>query len=360
MRKPNSRDQKSRAERLEEKRTILRAFETPTIRIESKLASPSFAAVVKSIVEKIDLFDENLFSPLVQQHYRNLKLHGDKYATLESVRTSGRHITSEVDLGMFGIWITNQLGRAIVNELDIGLLPMNDVEVHFIGHEIVLALSSMLQRNVDGKEIFHSRNRLQIEVESRAFILAFGKHTIDAICNRFRPDFQTYFGLGEAHAIFSYLNYAEVVRLPEGNLAVSIFDFCMGPETWQYRNYVGRCLPGVPPRGPEIWHETHRPYGYRIGYCPIDLVDGYAITRTFLPPGFAKTPERQLLKSKCADSIERYHLTRIAQNMQFNTLRIGKGFDAIEWFHKNGVPQVIDPPVPLFDEEYFERKLGLA
>jgi len=46
--------------------------------------------------------------------------------------------------------------------------------------------------------------------------------------------------------------------------------------------------------------------------------------------------------------------------MHFHALRYGKGFDAIEWFDKNGVSQVIYPLVPLFDEEYLDRKLGHA
>jgi hypothetical protein len=57
--------------------------------------------------------------------------------------------------------------------------------------------------------------------------------------------------------------------------------------------------------------------------------------------------------------MERYRLTRIAQNMSFDTLRRGKGFDAVEWFHKNGIPQVIDPPIPLFDDDYRKRKYDL-
>ncbi len=352
-------EQKRQKERLAKKLTIRRDYETPSVRIESKLASPSFAAVVKSIVENIDLFDPSLFSPLVQQHFRNLKIHGDRFATIESVRASGRKVSSQNDLGKFGLWITSALGDAIVDKLEDDIIPMNDVEVHFLGNEIVLALSSMLERTVMSREFFHSRGRFAIEVDSKKYVLAFTKHTIDAICSRYRPDFQTYLGLGEAHAIFSYLNYAEVMRLPEGNLAVSIFDFCMGPGTWQYDNYVGRCLPGVAPRGPEVWRETQRPYGHRMGYCPIDLVGEYAVTRTFLPPGFAKTPERQQLRLNCADPLKRFRLTRIAQNMNYNALRRGNGFEAVEWFHKNGVPQVIDPPVPLFDEGYFKLKVGL-
>lgn len=369
---PNSKEQNRRNKKLEEKRTILRAFETPNIRIESKLANKSFVAVVKSVIEKIDLFDEKYFPPYVQDYFRNLKQRGTEVAialaiphmneSIEEQAMKNQSLSSTVTIDPL-YFLAKGLGQVImdrIDEVNEELFPMNDVEVHFFENEIVLALSSMLQRNAGGKEIFHSRNRLQVEVDSKKYILAFDKHTIDAICNRFRPDFLCYGGLGDAHALFSYLNFVDIVRLPKGNLAVSIFDFCFGPGTWQYDNYVGRCLPGVAPRGPDNWKETGKPYGYRIGYCPVDLIDGYAITRTFLLPGFAKTPERQCLKLKCSDSKEKYRLTRIAQNMRSNTLRLGKGFDAIEWFHRNGVPQVIDPPVPLFDEEYQMRKLGLA
>lgn len=326
--------------------------------------------MVQSVVAKLDLFDEKYFPPFVREFFCNLKQLGiqlaidrvapelKRFIEKQSIENASPRSSGTINPLMF---LAKGLGQIIIDRIDEGnkdLFPMNDVEVHFIGNEVVLALSSMLQRNSGGKEIYHSRNRLQIEVDAKKHTLAFSKHTIDEVCNRFRPDFLTYLGLGEAHALFSYLNYAEVVKLPKGNLAVSIFDFCLGPGTWQYDNYVGRCLPDETPRGPDIWKDTGRPYGYRIGYFPIDLIDGYAITRTFLPPGFAATPERTLLKSKCSDVIERYRLSRIAQNMHFHTLRMGKGFDAIEWFHRHGVPQVIDPPVPLFDSEYFKRKIG--
>ncbi len=370
--KPESKEQKRRNERLGKILTIRRAFETPSVRIESDLASPSFRAMVESVVTKLDLFDEKYFPPYVQEFFRNLKQLGIQTAidrvvpelkrTIEKQAIDNKSPLSTVTIDPLA-FLANGLGQVIIDrivEVNDALFPMNDVEVHFMGNEVVLALSSMLQRNAGGKEIFHSRNRLQVEVDSNKYTLAFSKHTIDEICNRFRPDFLCYGGLGDSHALFSYLNFAEIVRLPKGNFAVSVFDFCFGPGTWQYDNYVGRCLAGVTPRGPDTWMETGKPYGYRIGYCPIDLIDGYAITRTFLPPGFAKTPERKVLKLKCSDSKEKYRLTRIAHNMRSNTLRLGKGFDAIEWFHKNGVPQVIDPPVPLFDEEYFKRKVGLA
>lgn len=67
--KPYSKEQKRRNKRLEDKQTILRAFDTPTIRIESKLANNSFVAVVNSVIDKIDLFDEKYFPPYVQDFF---------------------------------------------------------------------------------------------------------------------------------------------------------------------------------------------------------------------------------------------------------------------------------------------------
>lgn len=154
------------------------------------------------------------------------------------------------------------------------------------------------------------------------------------------------------------MNYVEPTVLPAGNMAVSLFDFCLGPGTWQYDNYVRRCLPVAPVRGREQWNSTGKPYGYRLGYCPIKLIEKYAVAWTFLPPGFSKTPERRLLRENCHDRKLRGQLIQVADQMGYNTLRYGRGFDAIEWFHKNGIPQVIDPPIPLFDYEYRKRKYG--
>jgi hypothetical protein len=371
MKRPGSKELNRRNIKLKEKRTILRAFETPTIRIESKLASPIFVDVVKSVLDQIDLFDATHFPPFVQDYFRNLKQHGVQVAVDRAIPSIKKRIEDEASENQSPLstikldpmfYLCSGLGQFIIDrivEVDETLFPMNDIDVRYTENEVVLSLSSMVKRSAGGKEFFHSRRRLQVDVDSKKYILAFSQHTIDQICRRFRPDELSYGGLGEAHALFSELNYAEVVTLPAGNLAVSIFDFCLSPGTWQYDNYVGRCLPGVSPRGPDDWKESNRPYGYRIGYCPVDLISEYAVTRTYLPPGFSKTPERELLKTNCFDSRERYRLSRIAQDMNSYTLRRGKGFDAIEWFHKNGVPQVIDPPVPLFDRDYLKRKLGL-
>ena len=46
--------------------------------------------------------------------------------------------------------------------------------------------------------------------------------------------------------------------------------------------------------------------------------------------------------------------------MSYNALRYGQGFNVIEWFHKNGVLQVIDPPIPLYDDDYTKKKLGIV
>ena len=368
MKKPSEKEINRRHRRLSTNREIRRAYLTPKIEIHSDLASPSFTKVVESIITGID-FDQPPFKyPEIGRFFQNISRSGLERSHKElgdSLRNRLNNLQlngppRRVQLDPLQIAI-NAMGEFIVDSicrLDESLLPMNDVEVLVQQEVIRVGLSSMLHRSIGNRDFYFSRKRLQLAVEGHSYTLAFSKHSIDQICSRFRPDFLNYGGLGEAHALFSYLNFVEPIVLPAGNLAVALFDFCNGPGSWQYDNYVGRCMPDAPVRGHEQWISTGKPYGYRLGYCPIDLVDQYAIVRTFLPPGFAKTPERRLLRQKCHDAKQKFVLSRAAQEMGCNTLRFGKGFDAIELFHRNVIPQVIDPPIPLFDYEYRAKKFG--
>ncbi len=117
-------------------------------------------------------------------------------------------------------------------------------------------------------------------------------------------------------------------------------------------------MPNAPVRSIKHWHNNFRPFGYRVGYCPLVFNEEYAIAKTFLPPGYSQTPERELINNKISNLIERQKLIAIAGKLDFYSLRNGEAMDLIKWFHDNGVPQVIDPPSALFDKEYLSRKIG--
>lgn len=331
----------------------------PKIRIESKLANNSFVKVVAKTLDQIDLANPSLLPKETRKFLEILKNQGRPWALANLI--GGSRLKN---VGQFLTLLakpSNDLGEVIVKHVlqsDPESFPTNDIQVGFIGNEIVVGLSSMLIRQTDSGDIYHSRKRLKVKIEDKDYIVAFSKHAINAVCNRFKPSYQTYLGLGDAHALFSSLNYCELCTLVDGNSSISIFDLCLAPGCWEYDNYVERCAPNLATKAANsVWSKDYIPYGYRVGYFPIVLADGYAIAKTFLPPGFSKTPERKLIYDK-ANTDQRSRLIEIAESLDYQTLRRGNALEAIKWFHANGIPQVIDPPVQLFDTEYLKMKIG--
>lgn len=359
------RKKRQRKEKLAARDLTRRAYRmktnSPTFKIEQALADPKFAELVEAAIPNIDWMDAMQFTPFDQEFFSLIASRGQQHATQFVYDNLGVFGRSEAERVRLETSPLKHLGDAFLRlllQMDPDLFPYNDIEVHPRGNGVVLALSSMLCRKTNEGRVYHSRARLKISCNAKDYILAFSPHAIERICERFKPDYKTYGGLADAHSLFSYLDYTELVELGDGQIAIAIFDMCASPGFWEYDNYMGRCMPDAKPRTMSDWQATRIPYGYRVGYCPIAFNEGYAVAKTFLPPGYANTPERRLILEKSSSREERERLLEIAKSLDFKTLREGHGLDAIEWFHKNGVPQVIDPPAPLFNNDYFQRKIG--
>jgi hypothetical protein len=311
--------------------------------------------------QSIDLTNPELVSDGLRDYLKCVRKEGHAKAVVKLMEQFRDIATTESKRLRLLVMPAFKLGQLLLDRLllhDPTVFPTNDVEVHFRGNEIVLALSSMFQRSTTGGLVFHSRKRFTIDHGGSTFVLAFSRHAIDAICTRFKPDYQTYGGLGDAHALFSYLNYVEQVKLLDGAPAIAIFDLCIGPGYWEYDNYVKKCTPNAPIRGLRHRVAGQHEYGYRVGYCPIVFNESYAIAKTFLSPGYSKTPERGLIEQFEESSVERQRKIKTAGELDYRTLRYGDAMNLVCWFHQNGIPQVIDPPQPLFDQDYHLRKIG--
>ncbi len=360
-RKGSKKREKMLADRAATHRSYARDHEFPKFVINDRLANPDFSRLVRKIARSIDLTDPALFSEGVREFFQLVRTKGDQQARqflIDELNLRGEDEAVQArGLGLPASLVGEELLKRLAEE-NQELFPYNDAEVLIKGNVIAIGLSSMLRRSTNFGNVYHSQMRLKIEHDGHDCILAFSKHAITAICDRFKPDYLTYGGLGDAHALFSYLAYAEVVSLSDGKPAIAIFDMCASPGFWEYNNYVRRCMPDAKPRPMKDWYRTGRPYAYRVGYCPVVRNGEYLVAKTFLSPGYSKTPERRLICEKASSASEKQRLIHLAENLDYETLRRGRAMDAIEWFHKNGVPQVIDPPSPLFDNDYFERKRG--
>jgi hypothetical protein len=92
------------------------------------------------------------------------------------------------------------------------------------------------------------------------------------------------------------------------------------------------------------------PYFFKIGYLPIELTKGFAIAKTLLPPGYALTPEYEVLKQY--ENIEWLkHATenhRDPDTITFDPVLIKK-------MHEAGVPQVKIIEQAVFDYTLYTK-----
>jgi len=77
-----------------------------------------------------------------------------------------------------------------------------------------------------------------------------------------------------------------------------------------------------------------------LGYLPLHIQGKYARAKTFLLPGFTKTPEYGIGLRK-AGSAAHVHLMKAMTNEDARTFDLtGDTIAGIKWYHNNGVPQI--------------------
>jgi hypothetical protein len=193
-----NREMKRRTRQLKERERVFRSYQRthafPKCRIESKLASPPFSLMVADAWQSIDLTSPELVSDGLREYLRCVRREGHVRAAVRLMEQFREITNTEASRLRFLTRPAFELGQLLLDRLlsvDSTVFPTNDVEVHFHGNDIVLALSSMFQRSTTGGPVFHSRKRLTLDYEGKTYVLAFSKHAIDAVCDRFKPDYKT-------------------------------------------------------------------------------------------------------------------------------------------------------------------------
>lgn len=138
------------------------------------------------------------------------------------------------------------------------------------------------------------------------------------------------FAVTSSHAKFGGDGDRNNERVP----AVTFFDGDIDERFWHYQ-YIREIL------GWKFDPANGKPY-IRVGYCPIAIEGKFAIAKSFLPPGFAKTPEYEAIKNSDNTYLEKKRLKELATDeMAYTRLLENNDFSAIRCFHENGVPQVV-------------------
>lgn len=192
---------------------------------------------------------------------------------------------------------------------------------------------------------YYSRHKPTVTIHGTNWIVCFSEHAIERVVERSSFETQaTYAHYMDCAHYFEGCVHFEPVVMAGGSPAIRLFmSHGLGGNASRYREYLQRIagiedigqLPSVP--------------AYVLGYCPVGCKGRFAKAISMLYPGYDGTPEDTLVRTADIPKVERQRLLALADdNKTVRVINEGR-HEAINWYHENGVPQVVS-----LDHELFE------
>ncbi|HEY0981226.1 hypothetical protein [Schlesneria sp.] len=353
--KKNSKDQR-RKKKLEEKSKSKRDHEE-SLKLRSvypdfvfdeteSQTDPAFVALIKDAIRQFRFTE---LHPMDRTAFKDMKKFGAAYP-VEMIRRAMKENqangvqTPHSMRGDFLWWVS--VGETIFGKIPESdrknFLPINNVRFLYRGTAILVQFYSLLSHRHAGSTLCYSRREPQIELDGQRFTVAFSNEAMKRIGERTVHQPFSYTGVGEFFAFMDLCANYEPCTLRDGGLAFTFFDYCT--ERMWSSHYVTEVL-GEDKLDPKLGE----PY-YRVGYCPIVIVDDrFALAKTLLFPGFSKTPEYQALQVSRLPYAEKERLKAVAtHDLTLAQIQKTRDFSALKWFQENGVPQVIQTQKKMF------------
>lgn len=212
-----------------------------------------------------------------------------------------------------------------------------------IGVEITFGF---LQKEMcQGKVVYRPPCNPAVVVNGVRWPVVLSRHAVERACERCSFDFPVpYAHYWRCEAYFRGYSFYEPVWMSDGQPAVRLYmSESVSGSPDRYSRYVHRVtgedgirgLSGVP--------------AYVLGYCPLALIDGVAVAKSFLYPGYDGTPEDALVRTAAISRAERQQLLGLASGNNLMRTLTEDNHQAISWYHHNGVPQVVSLDRRLFN-----------
>ena len=345
MSKPNKRKQKKKLqrkranrggafERMKRLRESLSGPPLPKISIDAVGAPTELVSIVQEHVRRIRLDDENLFSPQEVSFFRTQAKRGYEFAlsAFRNAHAEGGIRDDILFASQFAL--LSSLGRTLFEligeETLLRFIPYSDICAVPVGREWYIQLRSLERQSSIKGTIYSSSSKPTIVTSEGTKTVGFRYHAIQRICDRVVPTWRTYTGLGDAFAFLNTCKYFEPVCLSNGHLAFTFYEMCV--DRFRSNRYFEEIIGGK---------KGGNKYYFRVGYCPADVDGDYVAARSLLIPGFGGTPERALLERASMSSSQRARFRRLIEKAQNGVLMESGDFEALKWFHDNGIPQVV-------------------
>jgi len=326
----------------------VRHDEYPDVIIDPNNGDSIFVELIREANSKIRFSDPQMFNEFEKSLYKVLRKHGDfdTYRMIgEFVRIKEREGNTEAALlpVLFTLKYGNLLLSLVPDDKRRQFMPFNDVSVNPHGNQIRITFSSLESRAGNRGKIYFSRRRPIIEFEGKQWVVGFSFHAIQRICERIQPDYTRYDSAGDVFTFFADCLYYEPVLLRGGQPAFLIYGDCGDPIFLKHEVYVSDIF------GEENVNPSKGKCYYRVGYCPVIFEDGFAKALTFLYPGYKKTPEYGLVANAQLSPEEKQSLIKQSTGQDAADVVLNDNNFAIKWFHKNGLPQVVQMTREVFD-----------
>jgi hypothetical protein len=295
---------------------------------ETNDAPAEFVSIVRRAVRGVDFARDSEFS----DHLRGV---------LTAFRDAGERKNQDLILDVLESKgeqreLLSSIGQAVFNRIPeqdlLRFIPYCDVEFMLRGTIIDITFRSLSTRLVQGKPIYFAKHKPTILIDGANKIIAYSRHAIERICERRSPRWKTYWALGPTFELFAKCRHFETCRLSDGTLALSPFDK-VPEEGVATAHYVPQVL--EQPRDPA------QDYYYRLGYCPIEFRDDFAVASTLLMPGYAHTPEYQALCQAPLPQAQKQKLLAQYGSLHDNDIRVDGQWHLIKFLHDLGIPQVV-------------------
>ncbi len=230
-------------------------------------------------------------------------------------------------------------------------LPFHYYDVQPSTKDLVIRFAFLQNTMNEHGRIYYSPFEPTVPFGGGKWKVAFFRHAIERICERLCTKPQIDYGHFSSLAMyFRHTIYFEPLELPDGQHAIRLFDYCYRGEDVGYHPYVKHVLENESPAA----QDAH--LVYLLGYCPLSFIGPRAVAKTFLYPGYRNTPEDHLVRTTPISMAKRRELLALASDNNAAHFYEAGGFEAIKWYHRNGVPQVIALKREL--SRLWEQKVG--
>jgi hypothetical protein len=328
------------------------------VEIDTTNGDPEFVRCIERILRSIDFSDDSFGNDAIRQFYAAVATDGFEAVARgiwHSLRGSAKAQAQIENL-------THHLGNLVIARLTeeerVRFLPYNDVVI-FPRDRCIRVEFSSVHKQTDGSErtFYYSRRRPTVRIQGQVRVVAFTEHAVERICKRVAPNWETYAGLGTAHSYLADCVYFEPTHVrPDGPHASDRFD---QPAVGLFGDcHLQSFHPQILNRQQEWFHVAFpdlpmcpatfaKPWFFRVGYCPVKMFGEFCVAQTLLLPGFRKTPEYALLEMSSLPEEKKRRLRAAAAEDEMADPFDVWDRDLLRWFHRNGVPQILqfDHPV---------------